>query len=103
MDALRYFPWHSSANGHLRILGKLYQEPYGTNNAIESSITAEGSIASVMDGRQCNKPVRVHKCVYESLMRLAWRGFPACIDEVHSNKKGLLVEAWNLYQTFVMT
>ena len=28
-----------------------------------------------------NRAVRVHKCIYEALMRLAWAGFTDWVDE----------------------
>ena len=40
---------------------------------IEAGIVAEGSINGVLDGKHYNRAVRVHKYIYEALMRLACR------------------------------
>lgn len=42
--------------------------------AVESGVIAEGSIDSIMEGRQYKRGIRLHKLVYEALLRLAWRG-----------------------------
>ena len=39
---------------------------------IEAGIVAEGSINGVLDGKHYNRAVRVHRCIYEALLRLAW-------------------------------
>jgi hypothetical protein len=44
-------------------------------NKKKLSIVAEGSISSVLDGKQYNRGVQLHKIVYEALMRVAWDGF----------------------------
>ena len=55
----------------------------------ESGVIAGGSISGVMDGRKYNRAVRLHKLVYEALIRLAWKGFLSwwqadhTDDEVH--------------------
>ena len=38
---------------------------------IEAGIVAEGSINEVLDGKHYNRAVRVHRCIYEALLRLA--------------------------------
>ena len=48
---------------------------------------AEGSVAGVLDGRRYNCGVRLHKIMYEVLMRLAWQGFVAWIEENHKESK----------------
>ena len=47
---------------------------------------AEGSIQNVLTGKMYNRGVRVHKCIYEALMRLAWKQFAQWVNEVHPNK-----------------
>ena len=42
---------------------------------IEAGIVAEGSINGILDGKHYNCAVRVHKYIYEALMRLAWAEF----------------------------
>ena len=43
--------------------------------AVQSGVIAEGSIDKVLDGRQYNRGVRLHKLTYEAMMRLIWCGF----------------------------
>ena len=38
--------------------------------AVQSDILAEGSVDKALNGKQYNRAVRPHKCVYEALMRL---------------------------------
>ena len=45
---------------------------------------AEGSIAGVMDGRKYNRAIRLHKLVYEALLRLAWKGFMQWLEVHHA-------------------
>ena len=45
-------------------------------------IVAKGSINGVLDGNQYNHAVRVHKCIYEALMRLAWAEFMVWVDNI---------------------
>ena len=35
---------------------------------------AEGSINKVLEGKQYNRAVRLHKLTHEALMRIAWSG-----------------------------
>ncbi len=42
---------------------------------------AEGSVQAVMDGRQYNRAVRVHKLVYEAILRLAWKEFLPWLEQ----------------------
>ena len=38
---------------------------------IKAGIVAEGSINGVLGGKHYNRAVRVHRCIYEALLRLA--------------------------------
>ena len=42
---------------------------------------------SSIDGRRYNRGVRLHKIMYEALMRLAWQRFVAWIQENHKESK----------------
>ena len=33
-----------------------------------------------------NRGVTVHKCIFEALMRLAWKQFALWVNEVHPNR-----------------
>ena len=51
---------------------------------MESGVITEGSINKVLDGKQYNKTVRLHKLTYETLMRLAWSGFEEWLEANHA-------------------
>jgi len=55
---------------------------------VDSGVVAEGSASGVMEGRKCKRAVRIHKLVYEALMRLAWKGF---IPWLKANHRGNMV------------
>jgi hypothetical protein len=59
----------------LSTIGKRFQDAGLRDLCVESGVIAEGSISGVMEGRKYNRAVRLHKLVYEALMRLAWKGF----------------------------
>ena len=47
---------------------------------------ADGSIAGVLDGKKYNRAIRLHKLVYEALLRLAWSGFEAWLGDGDKNE-----------------
>ena len=49
-----------------------------------SSIIAEGSIAGLMEDHNYNRAVRLHKLVYEALMRHAWKGFIPWLKDTYT-------------------
>ena len=59
----------------LSIAGTRFQDAGLGDLCIESGVIAEGSVAGVLDGRRYNRGVRLHKIMYEALMRLAWQRF----------------------------
>ena len=52
----------------------------------------------MLDGRKYNRAIRLHKLMYEALMRLAWAGFEACLGE---NEKDNLTQALTIVKDFV--
>lgn len=74
----------------LGIIGKRFQDAGLKDVCIESGIVAEGSIKGVLEGKQYNRAVRLHKCVYEALMRLAWTEFQLWMTNNHD--KSTVVE-----------
>ena len=60
---------------------------------IEAGIVAEGSINGILDGKHYNRAVRVHKYIYEALMRLAWAEFILWMEDN--------LEATAMIKTFV--
>ena len=68
----------------LSIIGKLFRDAGLRDLAVESGVIAEGSIDKVLDGRQYNRGVRLHKLTYEAMMRLVWRSFLEWLETDHS-------------------
>ena len=75
----------------LGIIGKRFQDAGLRDLCVESQVIVEGSVSGVLEGRRYNRAVRLHKLVYEALMRQAWSGFRVWIAEKH-NDKAYLVE-----------
>ena len=68
----------------LSIIGKLFCDAGLRDLAVESGVIAEGSIDKVLDGKQYNREVRLHKLMYEALMRFAWAQFLEWLESKHS-------------------
>lgn len=70
----------------LAVIGKRFGEAGLRDLCVESGVVAGGSVSGVLDGRKYNRAIRVHKLVYESLMRIAWCEFlnkyDGCITEI---------------------
>lgn len=64
----------------LSIIGKMFGYAGLRDLAVESGVIAEGSIDKVLEGKQYNRGVRLHKLTYEALMRLAWESFTEWLD-----------------------
>lgn len=77
----------------LSIVGKRFQDAGLRDICVESGVIAEGSVAGVMEGRKYNRAVRLHKLVYEALMRLAWKGFLLWLNDKHPTEVRNLEEA----------
>ena len=52
--------------------------------AVESGVIAEGSINKVLDGKQYNRALQLHKLTYETLMRLGWSRFEEWLEANHA-------------------
>ena len=68
------------------IIGKHFEVTVLKDLCIESGVIAEGSIQNVFTGKIYIRGVRVHKSIYEALVRLAWKRFALWVNEVHPNK-----------------
>ena len=77
---LRMGTFHTICNA-LSIIGKLFQDAGLKDICIEAGIVAEGSIRGVLDRKYYNRAVRVYKCIYQALMRLAWTEFTLWVEE----------------------
>ena len=71
----------------LSIIGKRFQDAGLRDLCVESGVIAEGFVAGVLEGRRYNRGVRLHKIMYEALMRLAWQGCGTWIEENHKESK----------------
>ena len=83
----------------LGVIGKRFQDAGLRDLCVGSGVIAEGSIAGVMDGRMYNRAVRLHKLVYEALMRLIWKGFLPWLEATHSANMVHLEETLNVIET----
>ena len=81
--------FHTICNA-LSILGKRFGEGGLKDICIEAELVAEGSINGVLDGKHYNRAVRVHKYIYEALMRLAWAGFTNWVEENVPEKSAMI-------------
>ena len=71
---LRMGAFHTVCN-LLSVIGKRFGDAGLRDLAVECGIIAEGSIVRVLEGRHYNRGVRLHKIVFEALLRLMWNGF----------------------------
>ena len=77
----------------LATIGKRFQDGGLRDLCVEAGVIADGSVAGVMDGRKYNRAIRLHKLLYESFMRLAWKGFLPWIEINHSDEQVHLEES----------
>ena len=96
---LRMGSFHTICN-LLSTIGKRFQDAGLRDLCVESGVIAEGSITAVMEGRKYNRVVRLHKIVYEAMMRLAWKGFLPWIQVNHRVEVHHLEEALRSISTF---
>ena len=83
----------------LGIIGKWFQDAGLRDLCVESQVIAEGSVSGVMEGRKYNRAVRLHKLVYEALMRQVWSGFQKWVAEKHDEKTSLVDEMFSGLQS----
>ena len=55
--------------------------------AVESDVISEGSIDRVLESKQYNRTLGLHKLMYEALMRIIWKGFQAWIERNYLDKE----------------
>ena len=91
---LRMGVFHTICN-LLSIIGKRFGSAGLRDLAVESGIIAEGSITSVLEGRQYNRGVRLCKLAYECFFRLAWKEFCLWLDAHHAEESSHLNETLN--------
>ena len=65
----------------LAVIGKRFGDAGLRDLSVESGVIADGSIAGVLDGKKYNRAIRLHKLVYEALLRFAWSGFETWLGD----------------------
>ena len=65
-------------------IGKIFKDTGLRDIAVDSTVIAEGLIEAVLEGRQDNRTVKLHKIIYKALRRLIWKGFYSWIEIKHS-------------------
>ena len=81
----------------LEIVVKRYKDVGMKDIWIESGVLAEASMSGVLGGRKYNRSIRFHKLLYKARRRLAWKEFPSCCDQHHSDKNIILILLWLKY------
>ena len=71
---LRLGPFHAICN-LMSITEKRFEDAGLKDLCIESGVIAEGSTQNGLTGKMYNRGLRVLKCIYEALIRLAWKQF----------------------------
>ena len=66
----------------LAVIGKRFQDAGLRDVCVESGVIADGSAASVLEGRA----IRLHRIMFEALNRLACNEFQRWIEEHHKDK-----------------
>ena len=89
---IRLGTFHTICN-LLSTIGKRFQDAGLRDLCIESGIIAEGSASGALEGCKYNRGIRLHKLVYEAMLRLAWKGFLPWLQCEHPTDCGHLEEA----------
>ena len=70
----------------LAIIGKRFYDAGMRDTCIASEIIAEDSVHGVLEERMYKRAVRVHKIIYEAVLRLAWKGFITWLEAHNPNQ-----------------
>ena len=70
----------------LAVIGKRFGDAGLQDLSVESSVIADVSIAGVLCGKKYNRAIRLHKLMYEALLRLAWSGFETWLKDEDKNE-----------------
>ena len=83
----------------LGIMGTRYGDAGLRELAVQSEVVAEGSIERVLEGKNYNRTVHLHKVVYEALFRMLLNKFEASLP-AHAidifQQKEILIESFKL-------
>ena len=86
--------FHTICN-FLGTTGKRFKDAWLRDIAVESGVIAEVSIETVLEVRQYNRAVRLHKIIYEVLQRLIWKGFYSWMEAKHTEEGQKLQQTQN--------
>jgi hypothetical protein len=76
----------------LRVLGKRFQDAGLLDLLVETNVVASGSVVAVLEGRQYNRGVRMHKLLFEALMRLVFTHFLVWLEHLSQEVQQQLSE-----------
>ena len=81
-------------------IGKLFGDAGLRDLAVESDVIAEGSVNKILEGKHYNRAVRLHKLVYEALMRLVWKSFVDYLKDTQCGDDTMMLRNYrdNLYK-----
>ena len=96
---IRMGTFHTVCN-LLSTIGKRFQDAGLRDLCVESGVIAEGSVTGVMEGRKYNRAVRLHKLVYEAMVRMAWKGFLPWLQAKHVEEVCNLEETLKSVEAF---
>lgn len=65
----------------LAVIDKRFGDAGLRDVIIESEILRSGSVVGVLEGRHYNRGIRVHKIVFEAMLRLRWKAFRTWLTE----------------------
>ena len=66
----------------LGVIGSRFRDAGHRELAVQSNVVAEGSVDKSLNGKQYNRGVHLHKCVYEALMRLLLKEFESSVQSL---------------------
>ena len=66
----------------LGVIGSRFRDAGLRELAVQSDVVAEGSVDKSLNGKQYNRAVHLHKCVYEALMRLLLKEFESSVQSL---------------------
>ena len=66
----------------LGVIGSRFGEAGLRELAVQRDVVAKGSVDKALNGKQYNRAVRLHKCVYEALMRLLLKKFEPSVQSL---------------------
>ena len=66
----------------LGVMGSRFGDAGLRELAVQSDVVAEGSVDKALNVKQYNRAVRLHKCVYETIVRLLLKEFQSSVPSL---------------------